>query len=212
MRRLNRLKELWKGEGPNLNVGCKTLIFPPPFINIDINEQDYWKEYPEYIFVVKNILHTKYPDNHFWLIYASEIIEHFPYGASTGLLRTFYRMLKPDGCLKICCPNFKYAVDVYLGRVQYKDYDPHGGLLAWKDEKPAGMRMMGAIWRPIYGGQRATKNGMAYLSHHQTIWDEESLRLWLEHIGFKDVERVYDRRDGTQPELHEGNLCMEAWK
>lgn len=213
MRKLDRLTALWNGDGPNLNAGCGLpgTCIGKSFINLDIIEYDSWKTRPNLKYVIGDARDLQYSDNYFWVIFTSEMMEHFSYSDSVKVLMEFYRVLKPDGGLKICCPDFKFAVDVYLGRAEIdcKDYDMTGGLLGKKDGKPVGNNSM--IWSVLYGHYRKTENNETW-PEHQTVWDEELLKYWLERIGFKDVERVYDKLPWNYPSCNARDLCMEAWK
>lgn len=222
MRKLDRLTKLWHGEGPNLNVGCGHLgtCIQPPFINLDIEEYEDWKvsphsphyaHYTPYKFVIGDARKLEYPNNHFWVIFASELIEHFPYSDSVGVLKEFYRTLKPDGCLKVCCPDFKFVVEEYLGTSNFKylDYDMGKGLLMRKNREIVNRRE--TIFSVLYGARTIAPDGTIYMDH-MTIWDEEFLKYWLERIGFKDVERVPDKSPWAYPTCNARDLCMEAWK
>jgi len=135
MRDLERLTELWHGEGPNLNAGCGLpgTCLLPPFINFDIVRYESWDTKPHCIFEVGDVREIPYPDKHFDVIFTSELIEHFHYSDAVKVLKEFYRVLKPGGCLKSICPDFDWAVKIYMGLIQYKDYDQREGLLALKN-------------------------------------------------------------------------------
>jgi len=230
MRRLDRLRELWRGEGPNLNAGCghAGTCIVKPFINLDTVPYEDWKTKPHVTFTVGDVRKLEYPDNHFWVIFASELIEHFVIGVAIKVFKEFYRVLKPDGCLKIVCPDFKYAVNVYLGRAEYNPhgYDTTGGIMGKKNGKVIGQNNY--LFSVIYGKQYPLENGICrfndpqgliyppedgiYRTEHLAIWDEERLKYWLERVGFKNVERVYDKEPWSYPVANERDLCMEAWK
>ena len=209
-RRFERLSELWFGEGPNLNAGCGSAgtALNLPFINLDIERYESWDTKPHCEFVVGDARHLDFPDNHFNVIYTSDMVEHFNVSDAVYVLKEFYRTLKPDGCLKVIVPDFEWGVRLYMGVSKYKDYDQSGGLLAKREGVVHGR--MGPIWSIIYGQQRSSEEG--YSSEHSTIWDEELLTHYLQDIGFKDIERVYDKLFTSYPDTNARDLVIEAWK
>jgi len=209
-RRFERLNELWFGEGPNLNAGCGSAgtALNRPFINLDIEKYESWDTKPHFIFEVGDARNLKYPDNHFDVIYTSDVVEHFTISDAVKVIKEFYRTLKTDGCLKMIVPDFGWGVKLYIATSKYKDYDQNGGLLAKKGGVVHGR--MGPIWSIIYGQQRSSEEG--YSSEHFTVWDEELLRYYLQDIGFKDIERVYDKLFTSYPHTNDRDLVMEAWK
>jgi ubiquinone/menaquinone biosynthesis C-methylase UbiE len=209
-RNLERLTELWHGEGPNLNAGCghAGTCIVPPFINFDLVKRNGWDTKPHCIFALGDVRKLPYSDNYFDVIFASELIEHFMWDEVWIVLREFYRTLKSGGCLKVCTRNFEWIIKLYLGQVQYKDYDMSGGLLCKKDGVIEGR--MGPMWQTLYGHQQILTE-MANIGH-QTIWDEELLKWALEKMGFINIERVHDKLPWTYPYASEADLCVEAWK
>lgn len=211
MRHLEKLTDLWSNGEVNLNAGCGLpgTCLLPPFINYDWKRYETWDEKPHCIFEIGDVRNIPYPNNHFDVIFGSEIIEHFMYGESVGVLKEFYRVLKSGGALKVICPNFEYAIKIYRGELQYKDWDTDGGLLAMKDG--VAHSYMGPIFAPLYSHQWVNDEGYT-ISDHSMVWDEKSLRYYLNKIGFVDIERVHDKLPWTYPHATERDLCFEAWK
>ena len=212
MRHLDKLTDLWNNGEVNLNAGCGMpgTCMLPPFINFDWKEYPTWgdDEYEDYVFQVGDVRSLPYENNYFDVVFGSEIIEHFMYGESIDVLREFYRVLKSEGCLKIICPNFEYAIKIYRGEIQYSDWDIDGGLLAMKDG--VAHSYMGPIFAPLYSHQ--WKVDGQTISDHCMVWDEKALRYYLNEIGFIDVERVHDKLPWKFPHATERDLCFEAWK
>jgi len=181
----------------------------PPFINFDIKKYDSWDTKPHCIFEVGDVRKLPYPDNYFWVIFNSELMEHLTYSDGVEVLKEFYRTLKPGGVAKICCPDFEFVVKLYTGQLKYKDYDQRKGLLAVKNGNIEGV--MGPIWSVLYGANTPLGDGRWY-TEHKTVWDNESLTYYLGYVGFKEIERVNDKLPWSYPVCNERDLCVEAWK
>lgn len=97
-------------------------------------------------------------------IYACHILEHIERGEVVGVLREWYRVLKPKGIIRIAVPDFEAVVHEYLIG---KDLPRFLGLL--------------------YGGQTYDYN------FHHAAFDFLSLKRLMENAGFSSVER-YDWR------------------
>lgn len=60
---------------------------------------------------------TSVPDNACDAIRASHVLEHFPHGQISAVLKEWVRCLKPGGEIKIAVPNFRKIAEGYLGGV-----------------------------------------------------------------------------------------------
>jgi len=211
MRHFEKLKDLWFNGEVNLHLGCGSAgtALIPPFINLDVEEYPSWKTKPHCKFMIGDARQLPFPDNHFDVVFSSDMLEHFDRGGAVKVLRESYRVLKSGGCAKIIVPDFMWAVNVYMGKTKYKDYDTSGGLLAKKDGVVHGN--MGPVWSVLYGDQRINEKGYSESDHHN-VWDEESITYHLNDVGFKDIERVPDKLFTSYPDTNARDLAMEAWK
>jgi len=211
MRHFEKLKDLWFNGEVNLHLGCGSAgtALNIPFINLDVKEYPSWETKPHCKFVIGDARQLSFPDNHFSVVFSSDMLEHFDKSSGVQVLKESYRTLKPGGCTKIIVPDFKWAVDIYLGKIKYKDYDISGGLLAKKGGIVHGT--MGPVWSVLYGDQGFNEKGYSE-SEHQNVWDEESLTYYLDYVGFKDIERVPDKLFTSYPDTNARDLAIEAWK
>lgn len=141
-----------------LNLGCGDKKIPG-FINIDIR-LEVCPDAVMDVFILSAIR-----DNSIDLIYACHILEHARRGLEIEILRSWYRLLKPGGMLRIAVPDFDAINKHYC---EYGDLNILLGLL--------------------YGRQDHDYNV------HFRCWDEQTLTSALLDIGFILVYR-YDWRE-----------------
>ncbi|MEH1796767.1 class I SAM-dependent methyltransferase [Nostoc sp.] len=90
-----------------LNFGCGHR-FSSGWINIDFNS-----EHPEVI--AQNLLQPlPYPKDYFDVIYSSHVLEHFSKDTGEMLVKECYRVLKPQGILRIVVPDLERTCREYL--------------------------------------------------------------------------------------------------
>lgn len=177
-----------------LNIGCGGggTCFRIPYINLDINRKKHevgWKKKklpnrPEIVFIIADATHLPFKDNIFDEVYASHLLEHFNKNFTLPILKEWVRVLKVGGLMKICVPNFQWTVDVYTGKIKYKDYDNTGGLLAKKNG--IAHSMMGPIFQNIYG--HIPTDNSQYVGH-KVVFDYELLSWFMERAGLKNIRK-----------------------
>lgn len=146
-----------------LNLGCHTRI-RPDYINFDKDN------YPgvDAIGTIEDL--TRYADNTFEEVYASNVLEHVSHTETANVLKGWYRVLSDGGVLKISVPDFDRAIEIYQTH----------GLCPW---------VVNFLWGDqIYDG-----------AQHQVAFNEEYLTRVLKEAGFTDISRV-DRLPGNQPD------------
>lgn len=124
---------------------------------------------------------TIYPDNSVDVIYASHVLEHFYYGIDNELINTlkeWHRVLKPHGKLMLSVPDLRVLCWLYL----HPDAHPL--------ERHHIMRIM-------FGGQ------INIYDVHKVGFDEDTLKMYLEEVGFINMERV------TQFNLFNDCSCLK---
>ncbi len=89
-----------------LNVGCGNK-FHPDWINIDT--------FPQSPNVIRaNVLRgIPFPDNHFDAVYHSQVLEHFSKDKAPAFIKECFRVLKPDGIIRVVVPDLEEIVNEY---------------------------------------------------------------------------------------------------
>jgi predicted SAM-dependent methyltransferase len=140
-----------------LHLGCGEK-FIPGFIHVDS------RKFSHIDYVASADKLNMFKDNSADLIYACHILEHFKRNQIEAVLKEWYRVLKPNGVLRLAVPDFEKLVEVYL---KYKD--------------------LKLILGPLVGGQDYPENT------HYVVFDFISLSEVLKKVGFKKIYR-YDWR------------------
>jgi predicted SAM-dependent methyltransferase len=149
-----------------LNLGCGKK-FIPGFVHVDLDDLPHI----DYRSDVKSL--PFFQDNTAELIYSSHTLEYFDRKEVIDVLAEWYRVLKPNGILRIAVPDFGAIVKVYL---KYDDLD-HQGILG-----------------PLYGRwpyktQNEKDGDGTHTFYHKTTYDFNSLKIVLENIGFANIKR-----------------------
>ncbi|MBT7899652.1 MAG: methyltransferase domain-containing protein [Candidatus Marinimicrobia bacterium] len=145
-----------------INLGCgKNYI--PGFVHVDLDEHPHIDHRSN----VKDL--SFFENNSAELIYSSHTLEYFDRKEVVDVLSEWYRVLKPEGVLRIAVPDFEAIVKVYK---KYNDLD-HQGILG-----------------PLYGfwPYKSTCDKIDTF-YHKTTYDFNSLKKLLFTSGFSDVKR-----------------------
>jgi SAM-dependent methyltransferase len=135
-----------------INLGCGT-ISHPAFINVDANVNGNI----HYVRPIQNL--RVFKDNYADLIYASHCLEHFGHREVRAVLREWYRVIKPEGVLRLGVPDFDKLLDLYkLTR-----------------------NNLAEIQEFLMGGQTYRLNS------HGVVFNESSLTALLYSVGFREV-------------------------
>jgi len=142
-----------------LHLGCGPRYIPG-FVHIDAQPAPH-------VNIVGPVEKLPMDDNTVSLIYASHVLEHFARNQYESVLREWFRVLEPDGILRLSVPDFAACAAIY-----YENglADGLSGLVGL-----------------IIGGQRNEHD------YHKMIFDENFLRSVLLSIGFREV-RLWDWR------------------
>ena len=136
-----------------LHLGCG-FKYLDGYIHIDK------EEYPHIDYVGDATdLKELFNDNSVDLIYASHLFEHVMRKDVDSVLKEWYRVLKPNGILRLAVPDFEALVKIYQ---EYKDIE--------------------MILGPVQG--RGPPNQLHYM-----IYDFRYLKKRLEIVGFRKVRR-----------------------
>lgn len=143
-----------------LHLGCGWRNFGPGWIHIDGGTYDHLDYYD-----ITNL--SQFSDNSVDVIYASHVIEYFDRSEIIPILQEWYRVLKPNGILRLAVPNFERMVNLYYANRITLD------------------QMLG----PLYGKMQMGKNTI----YHKTAYDYKSLSELLYFLNFNNVYK-YDWR------------------
>ena len=146
-----------------LNVGCGPCPLDE-FINLDY----FWS--PK-IDICWDIVGKPYPleDNSLEGIFTEHCLEHIPFESCLANLKEFYRMLKPNGTLRIVVPDGELYCDLYQQRKSNSGVQfPYG------ESEETGMISINRIFR-IHG--------------HLFIYDYETFELHLRNAGFSKIKK-----------------------
>jgi predicted SAM-dependent methyltransferase len=114
-----------KGDGKvKLNAGSFTHMFHNGWVNLDIVDLRQWAAQQGYQFIhhdLKNGL-PMFGTASVDLLYCSHVIEHFSYQDGLKLLKEFRRVIKPEGALRISCPDAQMLLNHYANdKLHYFD-------------------------------------------------------------------------------------------
>lgn len=104
----------------------------------------------------------KCPDNIFNGVFSEHVLEHFYIDEANALLKEIYRILKPNGILRLSVPSLEIHVANYLNDKQDNT-------------------------RKSLASEHIRKLTQEYL--HLSVWDYERLAFVLNEIGFVDITR-----------------------
>ena len=149
-----------------VNLGCgKNYI--PGFVHVDLDDLphiDYKSDIMSLPF---------FDDNSASLIYSSHALAYFDRKEVNTVLSEWYRVLEPEGTLRIAVPDFEAIVKIYK---KYGNLDRQG------------------ILGPLYGfWSQNSSGGSENTIYHRTTYDFLSLKNVLIKNGFKHPKR-YDWR------------------
>tara|TARA_Y100000310_G_C20663623_1_gene806211 strand:- start:579 stop:1136 length:558 start_codon:yes stop_codon:yes gene_type:complete len=142
-----------------INMGCGHRNFGEDWIHIDggnHNHLDY-----------NDITKLPYGTNEVDLIYASHVLEYFDREEVVDLLKEWYRVLKPNGIIRLAVPDFKEMAKLYYIR----GYD------------------LVCFLGPLYGKMKMGDR----VIYHRTVYDINSIKEVLQEGGFSNVKN-YDWR------------------
>ena len=144
---------VFKGREMKLHLGCgrKYIV---GFKHVDL--QNF--EHVDYKTSVDDLHFAN--DNSVKLIYAAHILEHFGRNEYKKVLEEWYRVLEPQGVLRISVPNFEAVVKYY-------------------SEKDDNLELLLGL---VVGGQKVGE-----YDYHKMIFDKKLLTKVLLEIGFSNV-------------------------
>jgi len=180
--------QVFKGKtfvwGVNLGCGAGGTCYRG-YINVDTWRSKYeegWKQKRGFVFLIADATRLPLQDNVLDEVYCSHLLEHFNCNFTSKILAEWHRVLKPNGIIKICVPSMDWVVDLWLGNKRWQEYDQAKGMVLKKDGKAVGSH--GPIIRNLYGHIPEDDSQSV---GHKYIFDFESLKYYLEGVGFRNV-------------------------
>lgn len=154
------------------------------------------------------------PENSVSFIFSEQFFEHFNRQDGLRLLREWNRILKPDGVLRIQTPDLKMEAMIYLGLVDFADWDrvvlPHRLKHIENSQDTYGKLEEGEL----YTRAMLINNGM-HMDGHLFLYDFETIRQSMHITGFKNIIRVnfgeskHSALDKIN--LHDGGDTGRSW-
>ena len=135
----------------------------------------------------RNVLHldaTKtfpFEDQSFDYIFSEHMIEHITYTQGLQMLKECHRILKPNGKIRLSTPDFQFLIDLYI----QEHNDLQARYTKWmanymREQEPDSA----PVDTPIF-----VINNFVRDWGHLFIYDEDSLRLSMEKVGFTTISR-----------------------
>jgi len=178
---------------PYLNLGCGPNI-SPAFTNLD------WTWRPGIHICWDLADGIPVPQQTMDGCFSEHCLEHLDFQLAVATLREIFRVLKPQGTLRIAVPDPEIYIDAYI---KHRNGEPAVMPLAAAELEPTPMMSINRVFRQF---------------GHQFAWDFETLRLFLQRTGSEDVRRQSFRcgRDPVllidTPERRIESLYVEAVK
>lgn len=95
------------GKKPYLNFGCGGK-YHRDWVNLDMHSNS-----PDVL--AHNLLEgIPFPDGQFEAVYHSQVLEHFPKAAGEALMRECFRVLRPNGIVRVVLPDLEDIAREYL--------------------------------------------------------------------------------------------------
>lgn len=124
-------------------------------------------------------------DNTFQYIFTEHMIEHIAYKDAKNMLKECYRILKPNGRIRIATPNLNFLIDLYNNEKTniQKDY------IKFVSDKDIGTNKYIDTF---------VINNFFYNYGHQFIYDFKTMKALLEEVGFVQVEMFEPHKSNTE--------------
>lgn len=154
-----KARELAEEERLQLHLGCGTLLLDD-WVNVDLIGLP--------VDMAWNITRAlPFPDNSVNAIFNEHVLEHLTPEDGYQFLKDAYRVLQPGGVLRVVMPDAHLYIKSYV--------DPEDTFLEeWR----------GVPYTPMMALQQEF-----YSFSHRAMYNYETLALFLETIGFDEVER-----------------------
>lgn len=126
-----------------------------------------------------------FSDGTFDAIYASHILEHFPWYKIESILEEWVRVLKPSGILEVWVPDGLKICKAFVDAENGNDYTAEDGWYKFNPEKDPCKWANGRIF--TYGDGSGARG---HSNWHLSLFSERYLKLLMKNIGMTDIKRI----------------------
>ena len=168
----NFAKYCLKNKVRKLQLGCAGNIIKG-FFNTDINTA-----YGAYYLDVRKTF--PFCNNSFHYVYSEHNFEHLSYHEGKLLLKECYRVLKPNGVMRLTMPCLEFLIDIYDNRHKQENQD----YMEWHFKTFAKEQF------EDFGEDFSTAflfNNFMRLWDHKCVYDKPTIKRMIELAGFKNV-------------------------
>lgn len=122
-----------------------------------------------------------FPNNSFDYVFSEHLFEHLSYQGGKNMLYETYRVLKPDGIMRLTMPELRFLIELYLN----KDSKLHEQYIEWSTSTftPEIKNDFGTDKIPP---MFVINNFMRFWGH-KMIYDKETVTYLLKNVGFKNI-------------------------
>ena len=165
---------------PKLHLGCGKKI-RPGWLNCD-------KFAPDADIYLNAYRKLPFQTDTFHCIYMEHLIEHIHTDKIPSFIFELHRVLKPEGVLRITCPDLELFVRMY--------YEDNHDFFAPILERFAARREknLDKHWLVRTKGGAFNTRTVYRFYHHRWMYDFETLDWCLREVGFRDVVRLQFRQ------------------
>jgi predicted SAM-dependent methyltransferase len=173
-------ESLFAGDGKvKLNIGSFTTMHHHGWINVDVHDLIQFAQQHQYKYLRADVRQgLPFKTGEVDLIMCCHMLEHLTYGEGLSFLRECRRMLKPDGAMRIVCPDAWMLSHLYIDPEYSDNFNWHtkdGGLNDYdeiNDGAANSPTTLGKLWALLFAG-------------HQAAYDGETLMDALSRAGFE---------------------------
>jgi len=161
-----------------LNVGCGNK-YNNEWTNIDMHSNS------KYVISHNLLKGLPFSDNKFDVVYHSQVLEHFPKEKAPGFIKECYRVLSPNGIIRIATPNLENIVDEYNKYLNQNLENPTENSKA--NYEWIMLELLDQTVRNQSGGQMAKYLGQTNISNKNYIIDR------IGHVGESHINNNNSR-------------------
>jgi len=140
-----------------------------------------------------DVLNLPFSDGEVELILAEHLVEHLSFNEEKRFFNEMFRILKPDGILKIEVPDFEWVVNMFIkSKDEFKSFYQVGAVDHYFGNGPKCDNRWGILTTAIWGNQ----NGDGQF--HKNGYTKTKIESVGKLVGFNKVEIETGFNKGTQ--------------